>query len=275
MLLKSVTYYLLLILCFFCCLTGGWAVITCPCGVVYSLKFNLRAESPRDSLDLLLSWKHFPNISVYDYARRLALHANRRQPGLFAPFQGRLLNPTPENIKQASEGKVHVSMPWLKNCKVPDKDGHPLTGSSQHFALNDVFHQGNSKDQTDVLRKLELVPELTSLINSQCAEQLFSGMRKNNYFLNMTTPSTHIFLQRNILHHYNMAKNQKVTDQYSKILPSDIAMQCDNHGRVVGTLLNSYAHLLSSSTFDNNVCDIFFYSLLPISWNANRISWQQ
>lgn len=120
MLLKSVTYYLLLILCFFCCLTGGWAVITCPCGVVYSLKFNLRAESPRDSLDLLLSWKHFPNISVYDYARRLALHANRRQPGLFAPFQGRLLNPTPENIKQASEGKVHVSMPWLKNCKVPD-----------------------------------------------------------------------------------------------------------------------------------------------------------
>ncbi|KAE8277421.1 hypothetical protein D5F01_LYC24649 [Larimichthys crocea] len=126
--------------------SGGWAVITCPCGVVYSLKFNLRAESPRDSLDLLLSWKHFPNISVYDYARRLALHANRRQPGLFAPFQGRLLNPTPENIKQASEGK------------------------------------GNSKDQTDVLRKLELVPELTSLINSQCAEQLFSGMRKNITF---------------------------------------------------------------------------------------------
>ncbi|XP_073346956.1 uncharacterized protein, partial [Pagrus major] len=214
--------------------SGGWAVITCPCGVVYSLKFNLRAESPRDFLDLLLSWKHFPNVSVYDYARGLALHANRRQPGLFAPFQGRLLNPTPENIKQASEGKVHVSMPWLKNCKVPaDKDGHPLTGSSQHFALNDVFHQGNSKDQTEVLRKLELVPELAGLINSQCAEQLFSGMRKNNYFLNMTTPSTHIFLQRNILHHYNMAKNQKVTDQYSKILPSDVAMQCDNHGRVV------------------------------------------
>ncbi|XP_078790335.1 HMG domain-containing protein 3-like [Oryzias latipes] len=195
--------------------SGGWAVITCPCGVVYSVKFNLRAESPRDFVDMLLSWKHFPNVVVYDYARGLALHANRRQPGVFGPFHGRLLDPTPENIQQVSEGKVLVNMPWLRISQMPaEKDGHPLTGSAQHFALNDVFHQGNSKDKTDALRKLELVPELAGLINSQCVEQLFSGMRKNNYFLNMTTPSTHIFLQRNILHHYNMAKNQKAMVQY-------------------------------------------------------------
>jgi hypothetical protein len=107
------------------------------------------------------------------------------------PFPVRLLDPTPENVKQASEGKVLVNLPWLKLKKKPaDKDGHPLTGSSQHFALNDVFHQGNSKDQCEVLRKLELVPELK--------KQLLS------------TPSTHIFLQRNILHHYNMARNQKI-----------------------------------------------------------------
>uniref|UniRef100_A0A8C6KJQ0 HMG domain-containing protein n=1 Tax=Nothobranchius furzeri TaxID=105023 RepID=A0A8C6KJQ0_NOTFU len=235
---------------FSCYFTGGWAVITCPCGVVYSVKFNLRAESPRDFVDLLLSWKHFPNVSVYDYARGLALHANRRQPGIFDPFQGRLLAPTPENIEQASEGKVHVNMPWLRFPKMPaDKEGHPLTGSSQHFALNDVFHQGNSKDQREVLRKLELVPELTGLINSQCVEQLFSGMRKNNYFLNLTTPSTHIFLQRNILHHYNMAKNQKQKKQYSKIVPPDVAMQCDSHGRVV---LGIFMHAYLSQVLDEN-----------------------
>ena len=79
---------------FFCCFTGGWAVTTCSCGAVSSVKFNLRAESPRDFVDLLLSWKHFCNVSVYDYARELALHANCRQPGIFAPFQGRLLDPT-------------------------------------------------------------------------------------------------------------------------------------------------------------------------------------
>ena len=240
---------------------------------MFSVKFNLRAESPRDFVDLLLSWKHLPNVAVYDYARGLALHANRRQPGIFAPFQGRLLDPTPENVKQASEGKVHVNLPWLKFQKKPaDKDGHPLTGSSQHFALNDVFHQGNSKDQCEVLRKLELVPELAGLINSQCAEQLFSGMRINNYFLNQTTPSTHIFLQRNILHHYNMARNQKIKNQYSKIVPPDVSLQFDSYGRVVlGMGLNNYAHLSSSSTSDNEVCCYFSYSSLPINRDVNWV----
>ncbi|XP_041840399.1 LOW QUALITY PROTEIN: uncharacterized protein LOC121639302, partial [Melanotaenia boesemani] len=235
--------------------SGGWAVITCPCGVVYSVKFNLRAESPRDFVDLLLSWKHLPNISVYDYAKGLAVHANRRQPGIFDPFQGRLLDPSIENIKQASQGKVHVSMPWLKLPKMPaDKDGHPLTGSSQHFALNDVFHQGNSKDQREVLRKLELVPELTGLINSQCVEQLFSGMRKNNYFLNLTTPSTHIFLQRNILHHYNVTRNQKMKKEYSKILPPDAALQYDSHGRVVIAHSPSAGMTVGSSDKEQEEC---------------------
>lgn len=35
--------------------SGGWSVILCPHGVVYSLKFNLRAESPRDFTDKLFS----------------------------------------------------------------------------------------------------------------------------------------------------------------------------------------------------------------------------
>lgn len=54
---------------------GGWPVILCH-GVAYSVKFSLRAESPRDFADLLLSWKHLPNITVYDFARGLATHAN-------------------------------------------------------------------------------------------------------------------------------------------------------------------------------------------------------
>ncbi|KAI4791339.1 hypothetical protein KUCAC02_034060 [Chaenocephalus aceratus] len=94
--------------------SGGWAVITCPCGVVYSVKFNLRAESPRDYVDLLLSWKHFPNVTVYDYSRGVAVHGNRRQPETFHPFQGRLMEPTPENMKQASEGKLHVNIAMVE-----------------------------------------------------------------------------------------------------------------------------------------------------------------
>lgn len=46
---KYLAFLLLMIL-------GGWSTVMCPCGVVYSLKFNMRAESPRDYVDILLSW---------------------------------------------------------------------------------------------------------------------------------------------------------------------------------------------------------------------------
>lgn len=162
-------------------LTGGWAVVTCPCGVVYGIKFNIRAESPRDFTDLLLSMKHFPNVSLYDFARGLATHANIRTPETFNPHGGRLLEPSAENIQLANSGEIKVNLPWLLTKKsVPDENGHPITGSSDHYALYDRFHEANSKDSRDVLRKVELVPELCGWLNSQCAEQLFSAMRRNS-----------------------------------------------------------------------------------------------
>ncbi|KAK0155944.1 HMG domain-containing protein 3 [Merluccius polli] len=174
--------------------SGGWAVFTCPCAIVYGVKFNLRAESPRDFSDLLLSMKHFPNVTLYYFARGLATHTNIREPESlpFSPHEGRLMDATEENIRLASAGHVKVSLPWLASKKpVPDEGGHPLTGSSEHYALYDRFHEANIKDKKDVLRKIELVPELCGWVNSQCAEQLFSGMRKNNHFLNMMTSSSH------------------------------------------------------------------------------------
>lgn len=204
-------------------------MITCPCGIVYSMKFNLRTESPRDFVDLLLSWKHFPNVTVSDDASALALHANRRQPGIFGLFQGRLLDPTPQNIKQVSDSSVHVNLPWLKSPKMPpDTDGHPLTGCSQHLSLSST-----SEAQRDLLRQLELVPELTGSISSRCVEQLFLWVGEKNNSLKTITPSTHLFLQRNLLHHYNMGKNQRAVEQYSKIVPANVELQWDDHGRVV------------------------------------------
>ncbi|RXN12373.1 hypothetical protein ROHU_029597 [Labeo rohita] len=48
--------------------SGGWTVIMCPCGIAYSIKCNIRAGSPCDFADMLLSWKHMPNIIIYDFA---------------------------------------------------------------------------------------------------------------------------------------------------------------------------------------------------------------
>ncbi|XDV46888.1 hypothetical protein PO909_016692 [Leuciscus waleckii] len=191
---------------------GGWAVIMCPCGIVYSIKCQIRAESPRDFADMLLSWKHMPNVIIDDFARGLATHMNLREPERlpFNPFEGRLSPPTPDNIAKAKDGKLKVSLPWL-NCKkiIPDPEGHPITGSAEHYALYDRFHENNTKDPRDVLRKLHIVPQLAGKVNSQVAEQLFSRMKKNNYFLNMALPSTHLFLMRNIIHHHNMYRNEQ------------------------------------------------------------------
>ncbi|XP_066523457.1 uncharacterized protein [Hoplias malabaricus] len=199
--------------------SGGWCVIACPHGVVYSLKFNLRAESPRDFTDLLLSWKHIPNVSVYDFARGLATHANLRFPAIipFKPHEGRLAEPTPENISAAQKGKLEVSLSWLvERSPNSDGSGHPITGASSHYVLYDKLHESNTKDQRDILRRINLVPELQGSLNSQIAEQLFGSMRKNNYFLNNMSPSTHVFLMRNIIHHRNTSVNFRLLETQLK-----------------------------------------------------------
>ncbi|XP_016407530.1 uncharacterized protein LOC107739835 [Sinocyclocheilus rhinocerous] len=214
--------------------SGGWAVITCPCGVVYSLKFLIRAESPRDYADCLLSFKHFPNI--YDFARGLATYTYLRELECvpFRPYEERLKEPTPENIKLAVEGKLKVNLLWLKEKKDNvDPDCHPITGSAEHYALYDLFHEKNTKDARDALCNVQIVPELAGWVNSQCAEQLFSDMRKNNYFLNTLTPSGHIFLMRNILQHYNTKRNKKIEDGIRKIVPQNSQLRLDENGQII------------------------------------------
>ncbi|XP_073789693.1 uncharacterized protein isoform X1 [Danio rerio] len=204
---------------------GGWAVIMCPCGIVYSIKCNLQAESPRDFADMLLSWKHLPNVVIYDFARGLSTHTNLRQPITFTPFEGRLLEPTTENIAKAKSEKLQGTLPWLTAKKQsPDPDDHPITGFAEHYVLYDRFHEDNTKDPHDSLRKLRLVPQLAGKVNSPAAEQLFSKLKKNNYFMNMALPSTHVFLLRNIIHHYNVRKNEKRLHDINKEFNKNIHM---------------------------------------------------
>ncbi|XP_039469465.1 uncharacterized protein LOC120440656 [Oreochromis aureus] len=137
--------------------SGGWSVILCPHGIVYSVKFNLRAESPRDFADLLLSWKHMPNVCVYDFARGLVAHTNLRVPDKlpFHPHEGRLAEPTEENVKAAQDGSLKVNLPWLhERMDSVNENPHPVTGSSDHYVLYDRFHEGNTKDPKDILHRI-------------------------------------------------------------------------------------------------------------------------
>ncbi|XP_039594320.1 uncharacterized protein LOC120516601 isoform X2 [Polypterus senegalus] len=217
------------------CASGGWAAILCPCGIVYSLKFNMSAGSLGDYMDLLLSWLHLPNVTISDFASGLAAHGNLRNPTVtpFSPHEGRLLSPTDTNISLASAGNLKVNLRWLNIPKnPPDINGHPITGSCEHYVLYDALHKSNTKEPKDVLRQIILVPELAVGVNSQVVDQFFAQMEKNNYFLNMMTPSSQIFLIRNIVHHHNTQLNTRRLEKLKKSRATKNVIMNEN-GQVV------------------------------------------
>ncbi len=129
----------------------------------------------------------------------------------FTPFEGRLAEYTENNITAAESGTLTISLPWIKEKKMDEDDNcHPVTGSSEHYALSDKFHEANSKDKRDTFH--------IGRVNTQAAEQLFAGMRKNNYFLNMMSPTTHVFLERNILHMKTKKKMDPCCQKYKRTL---------------------------------------------------------
>ena len=66
----------------------GWVSRTCPNGVIYTLKFLLRAKSPLDYIDLILSMADQPNITISDMANMLVARGNKRKKNMFHPFNG-------------------------------------------------------------------------------------------------------------------------------------------------------------------------------------------
>jgi hypothetical protein len=190
---------------------GGWLALVCPCGVVYAMDVILRSESVRDYVDILLSFKHPPNIFIYDYAPMLAKHANLRTPEapLFQPFEGRLAECSTQNINDAKKSALQVNLPWIVHRKCPpDTDGHPVTGCNERFCLYDTFHQKNCTVDKELLRQTKICPQLSGRVNTQIVEQLNRQMGRNNYFLNMMKPGNQLFTLRLIFHLNNLKRNK-------------------------------------------------------------------
>ena len=116
--------------------------------------------------------KEQPAIAVIDFANMVATHGNRRFPGMFAPHEGRIAPATPANIQSAKDGTLN--WPWF-----PSSGGTRssrfllmLTLSQEfHYALVDSFHEENSKDPKNLLRRVGFVPKLDG-VNTEVAEQL-------------------------------------------------------------------------------------------------------
>lgn len=82
-----------------------------------------------------------------------------------------------------------------------EENGFPKKTEPGHlYALQDKFHQGNTKDSHDVLQRVDLAPEFQDCVNSKEVKHLFADkMRKNSYSLESMAPNTHMFMMRNLI----------------------------------------------------------------------------
>ena len=160
---------------------------------------------------MLRSFKHPPTINVSDIPSRLATFANRVEPEFFTPNDGQWFASTEENISLASDGKLKKQLEWTYSSAntCVDDNVHPVTGTRERYCLYDRFHEKNSHNSADVLRRITLCPQLHTNVNSESHEQLHQILNKDNYFLNMMNPATHVFMKRLLVDLRNENKNEQ------------------------------------------------------------------
>jgi hypothetical protein len=152
-------------------------------------------------MDLLLSFRLFPLIVITDVSSMLAKHAENRRPGIFAPHQGRLAEPTEENVAACKAGTFTRDL-----CQL-DEAEYPM--NPQHFCLADKLHQSNLSNEEDLLRRVGFVKQLSGKVNTQVQEQFFQEIGRNAYYLTQLTPEHYLFALRLIIHFHNIDINVK------------------------------------------------------------------
>ena len=132
---------------------------------------------------------------------------NHIEPGFFKPNNGQWFPTSQENIDLANDGKLKksVGMTELGENETP----HPITGTSECYSLYDRFDEKNSTNPADVLRRLTICPEIHANVNSESHEQLHSVLNKDNCFLNMMNPATHVFMKRLLVHLRNKKQDEQ------------------------------------------------------------------
>ena len=94
-----------------------------------------------------------------------------------------------------------MSVQWIcqnHQSKIPRNDVrqechqvHPVTGNDIRLCLSDCFHEGNTSSETESLRKIECVLELSRIFNSEVEEQFHLKFDSNKKLLNLVTPINH------------------------------------------------------------------------------------
>ena len=167
---------------------------------------------------MILSFRKAPDVLISDIPDMIAKHAEKRMPGFFKPYDGRVAEPTPHNIALAKDNNLSVDIPWLNKVVSTDADRKGF----RRLSLYDAFHERNSRVESEVLRRTRHVARLAGLLNTEVAEQLHRSLVSDRYFLNTMTPSNHIFLFRTIINEKNEQKNLMMKTKLQDQLRMDL-----------------------------------------------------
>ena len=129
------------------------------------------------------------------------------------------------------EKAVQPSIEAMKRCSA-----HPATKRTHpRLSLCDKFHEGNTKQEREFLRRTRFVKELNG-IDTETAEQLNAFLGKSLYYLDCLSPLRHILMLRNLiaLRNRQINKNLVGKDTFSfDVLGRAVCLQADEGTRPV------------------------------------------
>ena len=105
-----------------------------------------------------------------------------------------------------------------------------VTGTDIRHCLFDRIHEGNTSSEIESLRKIGCVLELNGIFNSEVEEQLHLKFDNNKHFLNMITPTKHIYLFRSIIDYHNSNKDSNFMKSLQQKTPFPVTF--DTLGRL-------------------------------------------
>ena len=138
---------------------------------------------------------------------------------MFSTNEGRFAEPSSENLEKVKGSSLEVSIFAMNKHHHGNKRNpitldhtfidavHPVTGTDAKYCSYDRFHQGNSKSDTEMLRRMDIVRELQGQVKSQVVEELFSWLNRSMYNLHHADPQYNVFTIWLLLNFNNEPKN--------------------------------------------------------------------
>ena len=211
--------------------------MTCPHGICYGLKWLFRQEGPRDHVNMLKSLAVLPNIIVCDIANMIVAHGRkgvlmflvqtkvvllRLQEKTLRRLQAANCMLTGLGIQMVAMDKLLKSFNVVLMSSCCITPSHNLANTSVyliHFmrkilltSLFDPFHEKNTVNPADSLRRVSCVRQLGGKMKLEIAEQLNNRRNRDNYFTTSLTPHNAVFIERLVAHFTNQKLNNKIYD---------------------------------------------------------------